>query len=168
MKTLTLIRHAKSSWKEPDLSDEDRPLSKKGKRDAPAIGELLAQLGMLPDLFLVSPAKRTQATASAIARQLHLDERRRVLEPAIYEADWQDLLKLVCRLGSKVDDLWLCGHNPGLLDLINQLTETHLDNLPSGSVARLRFSISNWEDVSSNKGRLMLLLTPKGLGWRDK
>jgi len=163
MKTLVLIRHAKSSWKDAGLDDVDRPLNKRGRRDAPAMAQALAGLGIRPEVFLSSPARRTETTARIIARHLHLPAGYPHLEPAIYEADWEELLKVVRARGGQAERLWLCGHNPGLLDLLNQLSDSRLGKLPSGAIAAIRFPVGDWQALEPRHGSLIMLLTPKAL-----
>jgi phosphohistidine phosphatase SixA len=95
LKRLTLVRHAKSSWKDPELTDFDRPLSKRGKRDAPLMGERLAGRDSRPELILSSPAKRARKTAKLMARKLELAADRLILEAEIYEAEPEALLKVI-------------------------------------------------------------------------
>ncbi len=167
MKTLVLIRHAKSSWKHAGLDDIDRPLNKKGRQDAPVMAQALAALAIRPDVFVASPAKRTEATARVIARHLHLPDTFPNMDPAIYEADWEELLKVIRARGGQAKQLWLCGHNPGLFDLINQVSDSRLGKLPSGAIAAVRFPIENWGALEPGSGRLVMFLTPKILGQAD-
>ena len=121
MKTLFLIRHAKSSWDDTALPDKDRPLNDRGRRDAPKMGERLAKRDVKPDLILSSPAVRALRTAEIIAKKL--DYRRKiVVNERLYAVGADDLLDVIHRLGDKVERVMLFGHNPELTELAHRLS----------------------------------------------
>ncbi|WP_457598784.1 SixA phosphatase family protein, partial [Hydrogenimonas sp.] len=121
MKELFLFRHAKSSWDDPSLSDFDRPLNERGRRDAPLMGEHLKAMGIHLDLIVASPAKRAKKTAKIIAEKLGYDIEKIIWQENIYEASPQTLLYIVCQLPEKAKRVMLVGHNPSLTLLANQL-----------------------------------------------
>ncbi|BCR06821.1 phosphoglycerate mutase [Desulfuromonas versatilis] len=161
MKRLTLIRHGKSSWKDPDLDDIERPLNKRGKQDAPLMGERLARRGHLPDIILSSPAKRARKTAEAIAEKLGIPSSKQILERAIYAAEPSELLALVRRLEEDWQHVFLVGHNPGFTELGNLLADCGLDNLPTCGVLCLDFDVPTWKEVAPHGGTLVFLDYPK-------
>lgn len=163
MKTLTLIRHGKSARDNPPIPDHDRPLNERGRRDALALAGVLQHLGLQPDLFLASPARRCRQTVEAIARGSQSIAASLRLEPLIYEADYEALVALIQEKGGGARDLWLCGHNPGLADLFNRLSGSPLEKVPTCAFARLRFAMDDWEHLPSAKGQLVLFLTPRGM-----
>ena len=162
MKTLLVLRHAKSSWKHLDLTDHDRPLNKRGKRDAPRVGTLIKQRKLTPDAILSSTAKRARRTADAVADEsgfggaIHLDRR-------LYLADTDTIMEVVRELGGSAGRLLVVGHNPGLEELITRLTgRTEL--FPTAALAELRLSIASWSALrSSSHARLVHLWRPKEL-----
>lgn len=150
-KILTLIRHAKSSWTFSGLADLDRPLNRRGQRDAPLMGRVLAARGFAPELFVTSPALRALRTAETIAAVVQYPEQRIVLDQRLYRAESADLIKMI----RSVDDTrqWIAwvGHNPGLTDLVNLMVRERLDNVPTGGVVEMRFECACWADVGPDR-----------------
>jgi phosphohistidine phosphatase len=161
MKRLTLVRHAKSSWKDPELADFDRPLSKRGKQDAPLMGERLAGLNPRPELIISSPAKRARKTAKLIARELELPDDRLILETEIYEAEPEILLKMVRGLDDRWAHVLLVGHNPGLTELGNLLADCGIANIPTCGVLCLDFDAEAWKSLGPRSGTLIFYDYPK-------
>lgn len=163
MKRLTLVRHAKSSWKDAALADLDRPLSGRGKRDAPRIGERLATQGLRPDIILVSPARRARKTAQLLAMAIPTAAGRILADPALYEASAAVLLARVRALDETWQHVMLVGHNPGLTDFANLLTGFGIDNLPTCAVLVADLDIASWRGTSPGCGRAALYVVPKQL-----
>lgn len=161
MKRLILLRHAKSSWKNPGLKDFDRPLNSRGKHNAPMIGKRLVANGILPKVLVSSPAKRAWKTASLISKELGYSKGSIITEPAIYEADLNGLLTLVRNFNDKWDDVMLIGHNPGLTDFAEYLTGEELFNMPTCAVCCIEFSVEKWSDVRAMAGRMYHYDFPK-------
>jgi len=161
MKTLYLIRHAKSSWDFPHLSDSERPLNKRGKRDAPDMGDRLAKKGLFPDLMLSSPANRALTTCRVIAGKLGYPEEAIETDKKIYHAGVDELLKVI----RQIDDTWntvcLFGHNPGFTDFANELTHSDIYNIPTCGVFACSFSIDSWKDAGYGKGKRIFYDYPK-------
>jgi phosphohistidine phosphatase len=162
MKTLLLLRHAKSSWDEPSLSDFDRPLAPRGKRDAPRIGKALSERGPLPDLAISSPAARTRATIKAVMASARLEAELQV-EESVYGASSAELIRLIRQLPGEKECVMIVGHNPGLEDLVERLTRKP-ERMPTAALACIEFQIAGWEGVDDGAGKLVWLLTPKQLG----
>jgi phosphohistidine phosphatase len=146
VKTLILVRHAKSSWKHPDLPDRLRPLNKRGQRDAPMMGERLAKREIEPDLIVSSPATRAILTAETIAREIDYPEEDIRADERLYGASSFELIKIIQELGDHLDHVMLLGHNPGLTDLANDLG-CDIDNIPTCGVVELEFDIDSWATV---------------------
>ncbi len=161
MKQLTLLRHAKSSWKDPTLADFDRPLNRRGKEDLARMERWLRVKGVLPDRVVASPALRARATAETIVEALGLGAERLSFCEAIYEADLGRLLKLVRDFDDGADHVLLVGHNPGLTDLWNHLATTALDNIPTCGVFSLRFAVASWNDLSEGSAQEVFTATPR-------
>ena len=147
MKTLVLIRHAKSSWKDDSLADRDRPLKGRGKRDAPEMGRRLAARGGPPDLIVSSPAVRALKTAKLIAEVVGYPAKKIVEDERLYLANRAQILKVIRGIDNRFDWVFLFGHNPGLTDLVNTLTEDSIDNLPTCGVVEFRVDSDRWTDV---------------------
>lgn len=161
MKTLYLIRHAKSSWKNPHLTDHDRPLNKRGKRDAPFMGEKLKERGISPDLILSSTAVRARKTAQVIAEKLQYPWGEIEYLDRIYEADEDDLLDIVRHQSKQVKVLILFGHNPEFTGFSNELSKSYIENIPTTGIVRIDFEVSTWKDVDYGKGKLVFFDYPK-------
>jgi phosphohistidine phosphatase len=162
MKTLILVRHAKSSWKDASLADRDRSLNTRGKRDAPRMGRRLADFVGAPDLIVSSPAARALATARIVADAVGypVDEIR--ADERIYEARPADLLAVIRDLDDGRERVFLFGHNPGLTELVNALSEPAIDNVPTCGAVELRLDAGSWADVARATVRRVRFTTPKG------
>ncbi|HKY59773.1 MAG TPA: histidine phosphatase family protein [Gemmatimonadota bacterium] len=163
MKSLFLIRHAKSSWKDASLADRDRPLNKRGKRDAPEMGRRLAARGDAPDLIVSSPAVRALATARIIAEAVGYPVDRIREDERIYMAGPAELLEAIRDLEDDLQQVFLFGHNPGLTELVNELSEPVIDNVPTCGIVELRVTVDRWADVSPGTVRRAGFDTPKSV-----
>src|SRR5690349_21699881 len=136
MKTLYIIRHAKSNWDNPEVSDYDRPLNERGKRDAPRMGKRLKEKNIRPELLLSSPAKRAFSTAKRIARVLQYATEKIKTDKRLYHADEETLLSVIQGIKDKHDVVMLFSHNPGVTDFVNSLMddEMDIDNIPTCGV----------------------------------
>lgn len=162
MKTLILVRHAKSSWKDPSLADRDRPLNKRGKRDAPEMGRRLAARGGAPDLIVSSPATRALATARIIAAAVGYPADRIREDERLYLASPAEILEAIRDLEDGYERVFLFGHNPGLTELVNELSEPAVDNVPTCGVVELRLAVDRWADLSRDTVQRASIDTPKG------
>lgn len=162
MKTLVLVRHAKSSWKDDSLADRDRPLNKRGKRDAPEMARRLADRVGRPDLILSSPARRALATAGVVAEAVGYPVEAIREDERIYLATPAGILEVIRGLEDGIDCVFLFGHNPGLTELVNALSEPAVDNVPTCGVVDLRLATVRWADIARANVRRVAFLTPKG------
>ena len=170
MRRLMLLRHAKSHWP-TGVADRDRPLAARGREAAPVMGRYLADELLLPDLVLISPAKRTAETWEMVAPMLP-EKPATLYEPRIYEAKVERLLDVVRDVEGEVRTLLLIGHNPGFEELAALLTG-HGDRYaaarmsqkyPTCGLAVLDFAVEDWRDVAARDGRLDRFVTPGSLG----
>ena len=161
MKTLYLLRHAKSSWNYPELEDFERPLNKRGRTDLPLMGKVLKQLKVKPDLILASPATRAAMTAKIISEYLNMDERKLKFDTSIYEADPTSLLQLLRRMPKEIDSLILIGHNPALTSLANILANHQVSNIPTAGCYAINFNISDWSKINEKMGHFTFFEFPK-------
>ena len=160
MKTLLLIRHAKSSWDDTALSDKDRPLNDRGKRDAPKMGKRLARRDVKPDLILSSPAMRALTTAEIIAKKLDYKRKDIVVDDRLYAGEADDLLNVIHKLGDKRERVILVGHNPELTELAHRLS-SEITHMPTCAVAAFTFDAKSWSNIGKAKPVKVALDYPK-------
>lgn len=162
MKTLVVLRHAKSSWNESGLADHDRPLNDRGERDAPRVGKLLRQQRLAPDVIISSDAVRARTTAQAVAEAAGYAGEVR-LEPLLYHAAPDDILVVLRAAEPAAETVMVVGHNPGLEALVGRLTGARHD-LPTAALAQVALPIDRWRDLDgSTRGTLVGLWRPKEL-----
>jgi phosphohistidine phosphatase len=160
MKTLFLVRHAKSSWDDTSLPDRDRPLNDRGRRDAPKMGERLAKRDVNPDLILSSPAVRALETAEIIAKKLGYRRKKIVVDDRLYGVAADDLLNLIQKLDDKLQRVMLFGHNPELTELAHRLS-SKISHLPTCAVAEFTFDAKSWSKIGKVKPAKVALDYPK-------
>ena len=161
MKQLLLCRHAKSSWKDLFLDDIDRPLNKRGKRDAPAMGQRLRGYGVSPDKVMSSPAKRARKTAEKICKELDYPKKRISIVPEIYDAAPDELLDLIHGFHDGDEQVMMVGHNPETTLLANLLGNLELVNVPTCGVVFISFDVQSWSEVEYGCGNLTFFEYPK-------
>ncbi len=161
---ITLIRHAKSSWKDPALDDFERPLNARGRRDAPRMAAFLARRLAAPDRLVASDAVRARATAAALARAFGLADDRVIFDHRAYAADSDALLELIRETPGTLRHLALVGHNPGITHLVQRFDpDAAIDNLPTMGVADIELRAHDWLDVGDHCGHLVNLFVPRAL-----
>lgn len=160
MKTLYLARHAKSYWKDQSIPDFDRPLNKRGKRDAPFMGTVLYDKKIKLDLIISSPAKRTKKTAIEIAAKIGYPENKILYNEDMYEASSNILIKVIKKIDEKYDSLMIFGHNPGLTMLNNHISNHYIDNIPTCGIVALQFD-KKWSELDKNSFKFLFFEYPK-------
>lgn len=161
MRHLFVLRHAKSSWGHPGQRDFDRPLNARGERDAPRMARAIAALPIRIDALVTSPAVRARATAAAVADALELTAAE---ERAIYDAGRDRLLGVIDGFDDAHEAVLLCGHNPGLHDLVEYFTGEWLGKFPTAALAWIELrEAGSWQVHHAGCGRLRQMLTPKTL-----
>ena len=161
MKTLLLVRHAKSSWSDAGISDMDRPLKSSGVKDAIAVSEKLKSLKISPDIIISSPAVRAVTTALIFARTLKYHYDRIMLNEIVYDFSKDALLPLVHNIDDNYDVAMLVGHDPAFTYLLNDLTGKDYEKMPTSSVAKISFGVKHWQKITPGKGRLSFLESPE-------
>ena len=161
MKTLTLVRHAKSSWKDTSLPDRDRPLNKRGKRDAPEMGRRIADAGIRPSLIVSSPAVRAWATAKVIADQIGYPREFLQRDSALYLASVNGILDVIVSQDGGFNNLMLVGHNPGFTDFANYLVPGLTNNIPTAGVVCVELDTDDWSLYDKPDVNLVLYDFPK-------
>lgn len=165
MKRLTLIRHANAEWKNASVPDFDRPLNKRGLSEAEAMGKLLLEQELVPDLLLASPARRTQQTTEILLRKISLAPRRVKAVESLYLAPLEDILTIVRGTGPKVQHLAIVGHNPGISDLARHLAPegVPLVDLSTGAACTLTFTARSWTHLAGPAARAVQYQPPSKL-----
>lgn len=165
MRTLFLMRHAKSSWDDTSLADFDRPLNARGLRDAPRMGKLMRQKGFAPHVIVCSPAARAKQTAVAVKEAGGLSAEI-LFHDRIYEASPNALRQVVSEVGGENASAMLVGHNPGMEDFIRFLTGL-VEPMPTAALAVIELDIGNWSEISGDIGRVVNVFRPKELAEED-
>lgn len=158
---LTLVRHAKSSWKDVELSDFDRPLNDRGLKNALMMGRLLANANYDVERIISSPAARAITTATIIASEIGFSVQQIVRNPDIYGASLSVLINLVTSLDDNFSSIMLVGHNPGFTVLCNFISNARIDNMPTCSIAQIKFDVDSWYSITEHSGKLIEFYYPK-------
>lgn len=162
MKTLILLRHAKSSWKFPELADRDRPLTKRGERDAPRMARWLKKQEIIPQRILTSTAVRACATAEAIAEKIKYKEEIVYLE-SLYMAEPAAIIEALHSVPDDVKRVLVVGHNPGLEGLV-QIISKKVVSLPTASIAVIKLPIETWGELNFGvEGKHVQIVRPRDL-----
>jgi len=160
MKTLLLIRHAKSSWDDAGLSDFDRPLNDRGKKEAPRMAERLHERNIKIDAFVSSPAKRAKKTAEQFAKQYKKDEDI-IFRTELYMAGDDVFSAIVEKLDDKYDCVAVFSHNPGITDFANVLTDARIDNIPTSGIFAVSIDTKKWSKFKDAKKNFLFFDYPK-------
>jgi phosphohistidine phosphatase len=162
MKTLFLLRHAKSSWKDPSLADHDRPLKKRGRKAASRIGRWLRENGLRPDHVLCSTATRARDTLQLVLAEVdrHMPVSMRA---ELYHGDVAQMISLLREVAEPAPSVLIVGHNPDLETFLEHLTGRS-ERLPSAALARIELDLSNWSElIDATRGTLVSVLRPREL-----
>lgn len=163
MKTVLLIRHAKSSWGDLNLADFDRPLNDRGKNDAPKMAKRLFKKDIPIDSFISSPAKRAKKTAEIFADQYKVKKDDIILVPALYEASVNDFYETIENAPKGSHSIALFSHNPGITDFVNSLTSTRIDDMPTCSIFAVKVDIKHWSEFKQAAKEFSFFEFPKSL-----
>ena len=161
MKKIYLVRHAKSSWENNKLKDIERPLNKRGEKDAPFMGKLMREKNIKPDLIISSPAERALKTAKIFCNEMEVDVNIILIERDLYDAGRKDILNVIHELDDTVRTAMIFSHNPGLTDLANFLTKGEVYDLPTSGIVSLNCTISNWSELDDSNCEMDFFEYPK-------
>ena len=161
MKTLYMVRHAKSSWDDPRQDDFDRPLNERGVKDAPRMGKRLKEREITPDVVISSPAVRALSTAKLIVGVLHCPESLIHEDRSIYHAGSDSLLKAIREIDDQNEVAMIVGHNPGLTEFAKDLLGQDIDNIPTAGVVAGKLKIDSWKDAAMGCGKLLFFDFPR-------
>ena len=161
MKTILLIRHAKSSWDDLSLPDIDRPLNNRGKRDAPEMADRLLEKKVDIDAFVSSPAKRARRTAEIFSKAYGHKKKEVLIKDELYEASENHFAEVVASLSNDDQVVAIFSHNPGITDYANTLTTTRIDNIPTTGIFAVQAETNDWNSFLSAPKKLWFFDYPK-------
>ena len=161
MKTLILIRHAKSDWGHEGLSDSERPLNERGKKDAPEMAERLRKKGLKIDSFISSPANRAFRTARFFAKELDLNKEDIHVHNTLYGALPSQFEQIVSSLKDKENTVALFSHNPGITEYANGLSNVHTDNIPTCGIFAVQANVDTWKEFTKAEKNFLFYDYPK-------
>ncbi|HCQ28747.1 MAG TPA: phosphohistidine phosphatase [Flavobacteriales bacterium] len=161
MKELYVVRHAKSSWDNPQQTDFERPLNERGKNDADLMSKKLQEYSILPDYILCSNAKRTRQTLKRLLKNMPVSEDRIEYKNELYLASAQTLSLEISKLSDKYNKVMVIAHNPGVTDFTNYLLGENIVNFPTLGIAFLELPIDSWQETASRIAVLRHFLYPK-------
>ncbi len=163
MKTLYIVRHAKSSWDHPGLEDHQRPLLEKGKKRTRYVIDYLLNDQARVDLIVSSHAVRAHDTARIIANALHYPADRIMVSKNLYFGDPESFFDLFYDLSDDIDSLMLVGHNPGFTTFSNYFLDKKIDNLPTSGIVCITFDMQGWENIHDSKRKTKFVISPRQL-----
>ena len=161
MKTLILVRHAKSSWEEAGIDDFDRPLNERGKHDAPVMAKRLKNKNIDVDIFISSPAKRALRTAKYFTEEFDVEKKEIEQISELYGASVSTFLEVVGSINDKNKIAVLFSHNPGITDFANTLTNVHIDNMPTCSIFGVQADAEKWAVFFRSEKNFLFFDYPK-------
>jgi phosphohistidine phosphatase len=161
MKTIILVRHAKSSWDDFTVPDFDRPLNERGKRDAPVMAARLREHGQIPDLLLSSPAKRARKTARFFAETLGIDKESIQFQEELYLAEPETFAKVIAGLDDKYSCVAVFAHNPGITVFANMTGTARVDEMPTCAMFAYTMDTDHWAKANDAKKKFLFFDQPK-------
>ena len=161
MKKLIIIRHSKSSWKDLSLTDFNRPLNGRGKSDGPLMADYLKIKFNKIDYLHSSSSVRTFETSKYFIKQIEFEKVE--YDDSLYHCSATSILNMITSYSDNYQSVMIIAHNPGLTNLINNITNISLDNLPTTGLAEIEFNINSWSDISYENSNLVDLKFPKQL-----
>jgi len=161
MKQLLLIRHAKSSWDDPLQNDINRPLNKRGKKDAPIMAERLLDKKIKIDAFISSPAERALSTCIYFAKAYDVKKKEIIPVDELYNAQVENFYKVISEVDNSFDTIAVFSHNPGITEFANELTDVHVDDMPTSGIFAVKADIAKWNQFTEGKKLFWFFDYPK-------
>jgi phosphohistidine phosphatase len=161
MKTLILIRHAKSSWADSGMNDFDRPLNERGKKDAPEMAERLLKKNIQIDAFVTSTANRARKTCAAFMEVFDAKKVQRILKEELYLAPPQRFVEVIETLSDEIEHAAIFAHNPGITEFANSLTNVTIDDMPTCAVFAVQAKTKKWSSFSKAEKTFLFFDYPK-------
>lgn len=168
MKTVTIVRHAKSSWDNTDWSDLERPLNKRGLVDAPFMANVISNLKDMPDVFYSSPAVRAYTTALEYAKSFNFEKENIIVDRGIYERGKKHIINLIKLTDNKLSDIIIFGHNPDITSLASYFSGEFFDNMPTCGTLCVDFDIDTWQQIEEKNGTIRFFEYPKKYPKKDR
>lgn len=169
MKNIVLIRHAKSSWKNPDWTDKERPLKKRGQTDAKNMALHFEKIGLKPDLVISSPANRALTTAQIFTKQLLAEDFPIVTNDLLYFEGTNAIIESIKMQDDDAGDtIFVFGHNPDTAGVIFTLSGEFIGHFPTCGVAKIEYDVYSWREITPNNGKMTLHLYPKMMPWHTE
>jgi phosphohistidine phosphatase len=159
-----LVRHAKSSWDNPSMADFDRPLNDRGNADAPEMAKRIDEKKIKLDVLVTSPAKRAKQTCKHFAKELDMKKKKIIEVEELYEAGTENFYNAIEQFKKKWDNVAVFSHNPGITSFVNQLTDTHVDDMPTCAVFAIKADLKDWKDFREAKKEFWFFDYPKNSG----
>lgn len=163
MKTILLVRHAKSSWDDFSLSDEERPLNDRGRKNAPEMAKRLLKKNIPIDVILSSTAKRAATTAELFAKEYDIKKKSIILVPELYMASQEAFLRTIRNAPSTAQSIAIFSHNDGITQFANALSETRIDHMPTSGIFAVKADIQAWSDFEPGQTKFYFFDYPKSL-----
>lgn len=161
MKSLLLVRHAKSDWGDLSLEDFERPLNERGKRDAPAMAHRLLDKKIKPDAFIASPAKRAAKTAKLFAEEMKMKKDNIIFKPELYLAGPEVFYTVIENTDDDLETIAVFSHNEGITQFANMLTNARVDNIPTCGIFAIKIKSGNWKDFRKAEKEFWFFDYPK-------
>lgn len=161
MKTLILVRHAKSSWEEVGMDDSERPLNERGKKDAPEMARRLKEKNIKVDIFISSPAKRAHKTAKFFAEEYDVSKKEILIVNKLYGASVSSFFEVVSTIEDKYQTAAIFSHNPGITEFANTLTSVRIDNVPTSGVFAVQADAAKWSELIRAEKKFLFFDYPK-------
>ena len=161
MKNLIIVRHCKSSWKDPSLSDFDRPLNKRGNIDCELMSNYVREKEKKIDKLILSTSIRTRLTSKYFIEKIHFNSISYLDE--LYHASYSEIIKIISKIENNFNNIMVIGHNPGLTELINHFTDMRIYNIPTTGIIKVEFKEAKWSKITENKGKIVYKKFPKEL-----
>ena len=159
MKTVFFVRHAKSSWDNPLLSDHDRPLNARGKKDAVSMGIKIKNRDWIPAKIISSTAKRAKKTAKKINKTLDIENIE--LNDRLYHASPHTIFSVLKQLNDEIPSVMIVAHNPAMTEIINYFSRDFIPNVPTTGIFKIDFDVTNWDEINFENGKLIDFIYPK-------
>lgn len=161
MKTIYLIRHAKSSWKDETLADFERPLNGRGKRDVAFMGKRLKMFDVNPDVIYTSPAKRAMKTAKELVKEMECDKKKIKSIETLYESSYEQYLELIHATDNNFNSLFIIAHNPTITEVGERLSGAILSNIPTCAIVCISFDVESFKEITEESGHILFFDYPK-------
>lgn len=163
MKTLYIVRHAKSSWDHPGLGDHERPLLEKGKKRTKYVVDYLLDKGIKPDMIISSHAVRAHETAKIIATGVHYPDKNIVVSRNLYFGYSDNVYDIFYDLSDEVNSLMIVGHNPTFTTFANNFLDQKIDNLPTSGIVGIAFDMKSWSEIHQAASTVQFVISPRML-----